>query len=312
LMSFAETAAVGRAFVGDHEPSPRVNVELAATGVANAAGAFFGAMPAGGGASQTAVNRQAGAVTPIASLATALTTLLVMFVLAPYIAFMPHATLAGVIIVYSAGLVQLADFQSVYRIRRTEFIWALAALLGVVLIGTLQGIVVAIIVSIIALGQQVANPPVHVLVRKPGTNVFRPRSDEHPDDESIEGLLILRPEGRLFFLNAERVAETMRSLMQQHQPRAFLLDLSGVFDFEYTALKMLVEAEKRMREQGRMLLIAAPNEQVLTMLERSPLGAHIGRKQMFYNVESAVAHYERQRGDGGKVTVGRVLPLTRA
>ncbi len=291
LMSFAETIAVGRAFLGDKEPMPKPNVELSATGVGNVVGAFFGAMPAGGGTSQTAVARQAGAMTPVAAIVTALMTLLVMFLLAPYIAYMPNATLAGVVIIYSVGLVHLGDFKAVYRVRRTEFYWAVAALLGVILLGTLQGILVAIIVSIIALGQQVANPPVHVLVRKPGTNIFRPQADEHPDDETIDGLLIVRPEGRIFFLNAERVAETMRELIATHQPRMILFDLSAVFDLEYTALKMLVDGERQQRERGVGLLIAAPNEEVLAMLERSPLGEHIPRQQMFYNVETAVAHY---------------------
>jgi sulfate permease, SulP family len=292
LMSFAETAAVGRAFVANEEPWPRANTELAATGAANAIGAFFGAMPSGGGTSQTAVNRLAGAITPAASLVTALTALLVMFVLGPYIALMPEATLAGVVIFYSIGLVQLEDFRAVYAVRRTEFIWAMVALLGVVLIGTLQGILMAIIVSIVALAQQMTHPPVELLVRKPGTALFRPRSKEHPNDEFVPGLLILRPTGRLFFLNAERVAEVIRALMQEHGPRALLLDLSAVFDFEYTALKMLVEAERRMHEQGKVLLIAAPNDAVLNVLERSPLGQHIGRNNMFYNVETAVAHHE--------------------
>lgn len=292
LMSFAETAAVGRAFVANEEPWPRANMELAATGAANAIGAFFGAMPSGGGTSQTAVNRLAGAITPVASLVTAFAALLVMLVLGPYIAHMPEATLAGVVIFYSIGLVQLKDFRAVLAVRRTEFIWAMVALLGVVLVGTLQGILMAIIVSVIALAQQMSHPPVELLVRKPGTGFFRPRSEAHPNDEFIDGLLILRPTGRLFFLNAERVAEVIRGLIEEHRPRTLLLDLSAVFDFEYTALKMFVEAERRMHEQGKVLLIAAPNDTVLNVLERSPLGQRIGRKQMFYNVESAVAHHE--------------------
>jgi sulfate permease, SulP family len=218
----------------------------------------------------------------------------VMFVLGPYIAYMPEATLAGVVIFYSIGLVQFKDFRAVYAVRRTEFIWAMVALLGVVLIGTLQGILMAIIVSIIALAQQMSHPPVELLARKPGTKLFRPRSEAHPQDEFVADLLILRPTGRLFFLNAERVAEVMRALVQEHQPRAVLLDLSAVFDFEYTALKMLVEAERRMQEQGKVLLIAAPNDVVLNVLERSPLGQRIGRKNMFYNVETAVTHHETQ------------------
>jgi MFS superfamily sulfate permease-like transporter len=108
---------------------------------------------------------------------------------------MPHATLAAVVIVYSIGLIRPAEFRAILRVRRTEFIWAVIALGGVVLLGTLQGIVVAIVVSLVALAYQVVNPPVHVLGRKPGTNVFRPRSAEHPEDETFPGLLLLRRKG---------------------------------------------------------------------------------------------------------------------
>ena len=177
-------------------------------------------------------------------------SLLTMLLLSPLIALMPHAVLASIVIVYSVGLIKPAEFRSILEIRRTEFIWALAALLGVMLLGTLKGILVAIIVSLVALAQQTANPPVHVLGRKPGTNVFRPRSPQHPEDESFPGLLLLRLGGRLFFLNAERIAEKIRPLISEAKPRVVALDLSGVFDLEYSALKMLIgggEAASRGR-----------------------------------------------------------------
>ena len=205
-MSFTETIAAGRAFATSEEPPLRPNQELLATGLANAGGALLGAMPAGGGTTQTAVNRLAGARTQLAELVTAGATLVTMLLLAPLIGLMPEATLAAVVIVYSIGLIKPAEFRAILKVRRTEFIWALAALAGVVLLGTLKGILVAIVVSLVALAYQVANPPVHVLGRKPGTNVFRPRSTEHPEDETFPGLLLLRLEGRVFFANAERIS----------------------------------------------------------------------------------------------------------
>src|SRR5215475_1673572 len=212
LMSFTETIAAGRAFAKSDEPSLRANQELLATGLANAGGALFGSMPAGGGTSQTAVNRLAGARTQLAELVTAAVALLTMLFLAPFIGLMPQATLAAVVIVYSIGLIEPADFRHILEIRRTEFLWALTALAGVVLLGTLQGILVAIVVSLVALAYQTANPPVRVLGRKPGTDVFRPRSKEHPEDETFPGLLMLQVEGRVFFVNAERIAEKVRAL----------------------------------------------------------------------------------------------------
>jgi len=291
LMSFTETIAAGRAFATSDEPHLRPNLELAATGLANVGGALLGAMPAGGGTSQTAVNRLAGARTQLAELVTAAVALLTMLFLAPLIGLMPQATLAAVVIVYSIGLIKPVDFHHILEIRRTEFLWALTALAGVVLLGTLQGIIVAIVVSLVALAYQTADPPVRVLGRKPGTDVFRPRSKEHPEDETFPGLLMLQVEGRVFFVNAERIAEKMKALADEAKPRVVALDFSGVTDLEYTALKMLIEAEKRQRERGVSIWLVGLNPEVLSVIQRSSLGNVLGRERMHFNLEVAVAKY---------------------
>jgi len=303
LMSFTETIAAGRAFQAADEPPPRANVELLATGIANLGGALLGAMPAGGGTSQTAVNRLTGARSQLASIVTSVMTVVTMLLLAPLLARLPQAALAAVVIVYSIGLVSPADFAAILRIRRTEFVWAVAAFAGVMLLGTLQGILVAIVVSLVALAQQTANPAVYVLGRKPGTNVFRPRSLEHPLDESFPGLLLLRVEGRLFFLNADRVTETVRSLVAEAKPRYVVLELSGVFDLEYTALMSLIDAERRIRDAGMLLALSGLGPAVYDVVRRSPLGDTLGRERMFFNLETAVdrlatpALAERQQRD---------------
>jgi high affinity sulfate transporter 1 len=291
LMSFTETIAAGRAFAMSEEPELRPNQELVASGLANVTGAFFGAMPAGGGTTQTAVNRLAGARTQLAELVTAAAALLTMLVLAPLIGLMPQATLAAVVIVYSIGLIKPVDFGLILRIRKTEFLWALTALAGVVLLGTLQGILLAIVVSLVALAHQTANPPVRELARKPGTNVFRPRSKEHPEDETFPGLLMIQIEGQIFFANAERIREKMRSFINTANPRVVALDLSGVPDLEYTALKMLVEAEKSERKRGVSIWLVGLNQEVLSVIHRSPLGEILGRERMHFNLELAVAKY---------------------
>jgi len=298
LMSFTETIAAGRAFVGPEEKSPKANQELLATGLANAGGAFLGAMPAGGGTSQTAVNRLAGARTQLAELVTAGIALVIMLFLAPLIALMPQATLAAVVIVYSIGLIQPQEFKEILKIRRTEFFWALTAFAGVMLLGTLHGIVVAIVVSLLMLAHQGADPPVYVLGRKPGTNIFRPLSAEHPEDETFAGLLLLRIEGRFFFGNAEHIGHKMKPLVAEAKPKVVALDLGGVPDLEYTALRMLTEAEKRQRERGVLLWLVGLNPEVLGMVQRSPLGKTLGREAMHFNLETAVARYNEIAGRG--------------
>jgi len=292
LMSFTETIAVGRAFAAPGEPRPAPNRELLATGLASAAGGLFGAMPAGGGATQTAVNRRAGAKTQLAALVTAAVALATLLLLAQLIALMPRAALAAVVVADSVELIKPAEFLEIRRVRRVEFRWAVIAFAGVVFLGTLQGIVVAVIVSLLVIAQQAYNPPVHVVGRKRGTDVFRPLSAENPDDETWPGLLILRPVGRLFFANAPRVAETMRPLVERARPSVVLLDCRSVLDIEYTALKMLTEAEERLRGEGVELWLAGLNPEVLTCVRNSKLGERLGRERMFFNVAGAVERYE--------------------
>jgi len=269
----------------------RPNKELLATGMATAGGAVFGAMPAGGGTSQTAVNLMVGARSQLAGLITGGVTLLTVLFFSPFLSLMPQATLAAVVIVYSAGLIQVAEFRAILAVRRTEFIWAVAAFAGVLLLGTLKGVLVAVVISLASLAQQVADPPVYRLGRKRGTNVFRPISAEHPDDETFGGLLLLRPVGRLFFANGQRVAEKIRLLIDEAQPRVVALDLSAVFDVEYTILKMFAEAEARMKERGILVWLVALDPEVLAAIRRSPFGQAVGQERMFFNLEQVVARH---------------------
>jgi MFS superfamily sulfate permease-like transporter len=182
-------------------------------------------------------------------------------------------------------------------VRRTEFYWAVIAFAGVALLGTLKGILVAVIASLLALAHQTYNPPVYALGRKRGTDVFRPLSEEHPDDETWPGLLIVRAEGRLFFANAQRVGDKIWPLIERTKPSVVVLDCSAVIDIEYTALKMLTEAEETLRRDGVMLWLAALNPDVLTVVKRFRIGETLGRERMLFNLQAAVEKYERARAD---------------
>ena len=295
LMSFTESIAAGRAFAHPDDPPIDANRELVATGAANLGGALLGAMPAGGGTSQTAVVRTAGAQSQKASLVTAGAAAATMLLLAPILALMPHATLAAVVIVYSVGLIQPAEFRAIRTVRSMEFRWALIACVGVLVFGTLKGIVVAIVVSMIGLASQVANPPVYVIGRKRGADVLRPVSPEHPDDETFEGLLILRPIGRLFFVNANYVAERIGALVAQHKPRVLVLDMSRVPDIEYSALQALMEGERRTTERGAMVWLAGLNPDVLEVVRRAGLDERLGEDRLLFNARAAIERFQALR-----------------
>jgi len=299
LMSFTETIAAGRAFAVPDDPAINPNRELLATGAANLGGALTGAMPAGGGTSQTAVVRNAGGRSQKASPVTAGAAVATMLLLAPLLGLLPFATLATVVIVYSIGLIQPAEFRNILRVRKMEFRWSLIAFLGVLVFGTLKGIVVAIIVSMIALASQAANPRVYVIGRKRGADVLRPLSPEHPDDETFDGLLILRPEGRLFFLNAQNVSEQIDELVSKYKPRVLALDMSRVPDLEYSAMQMLVEGEKRTADRGTIVWLVGLNPGVLEVVRHAGLDQRLGPKQMLFNARAAIEQYQAMQVAGG-------------
>jgi sulfate permease, SulP family len=292
LMSFTESIAAARAFARPGDPPIDANRELVATGAANLAGAFFGAMAAGGGTSQTGVVFSAGGRSQKASLVCAGAALATMLALAPLLGLLPYATLAAIVIVYSAGLIQIPEFVAIRRVRNMEFWWAVAAALGVLTFGTLKGIVVAIILSLIGLGSQTARPRVSVIGHKRGADVLRPLSPDHPDDETIEGLLIVRPEGRLFFLNAQNVADQIMALLEKNQPRVLLLDMSRVPDIEFSALQMMIERDQRAMERGVVVWLAGLNPDALEMARRSGLDQQLGRDRMFFNTRTAIARFK--------------------
>lgn len=296
LMSFTESVAAGRAFARPDEPRPQADQELIALGAANLAGSFFHAFPAGGGTSQTAVSSRAGARTQAAALVTVATVAATLLFLSPLISLLPQATLAAVVVVTTLPLLSPLPFRAILQVRRTEFCWALIACAGVVLLGTLPGILVAIAISVLTLMYQANHPPLYAVGRKPGTTVFRPLTGEHPGDETIPGLLIVRTEGRMNFASAPRVSERLWALIRETEPQVLILECSAIPDFEYTALLGLENFEKKLHETGIVLWLTALNPEALKVIKRSRLAQALGHERMFFNLREAVAKYEGQCG----------------
>jgi MFS superfamily sulfate permease-like transporter len=297
LMSFVETIAAGQAFRGPDEPQLEPNKELAAIGLTNLLGGCFSNLPSGGGTSQTAVNRRAGAHSQVAGLATMAVVAAVLFFLAPLVHLMPQATLAAVVIVPCAGMIKLPEFRTIWRTRIMEFSWAIASVAGVVILGTLRGILVAVILSLLGLIYHGTRRPVFVLGCKPGTDVFRPLSKEHPEDETYPGLLLLKTEGMIHFANSQRISDLMWHLIGEHKPRVVVIDCSAIHDLEYTALKRLTESEKTLQQAGISLWLAGLNPEPLQLIQKSALGETLGRSRMYFNLEQAVSSYLKQFGD---------------
>jgi sulfate permease, SulP family len=285
LMSFVESISAARAFAARTDPPVDADRELLALGAANLAGGLFQAYPAGGGTSQTAVNDGAGARTQVAELVTAAMAVLTLTLLASLLADLAQPILGAIVLVAAIGLVNLAPLRRIRTIRRRDFWLGLVALAGVLTFGVLRGVLVAVLISLLVLLHELDNPRIVA-------------------GQSAPGLLVVRPEGRLFFANARRVVDRIGALVdgQQPPPRVVLLDLTVVPDLEITALDRLADLAEDLHGQGRILWVAAPSQRPLEMLRRAAellgrtdLQADTGRLgvRLFPTLEDAVtAHRE--------------------
>ena len=160
--------------------------------------------------------------------------------------------------------------------------------------GHSEGILVAIILSMIGLAIQAAHPRVYLIGRKGGADVSRPLSAEHPDDETIEGLLRAPPEGRIFFLNSDSVLAQVEALIKEHRPRVLALDMSRIPDIEYSALCMLDDLERRAQALGFEYWLVALNLGAPSVVGNVGLAARLGRERMPFNARAARRRFEER------------------
>jgi sulfate permease, SulP family len=295
LMAFTEGVAAARTFRNDDDAPVDTGAELIAVGAANIAAALVGGMPAGGGASQTAVADRAGAKSQMAQWVGAGAVVVTLTALSQAIGLMPKAALAAVIVATGISMIKPATFGAIARVRRDELGWALATVAGVIAFGTLNGILVAVVLSLLTLIYQANHPPVYAMAYDREDDVFR-RAGAGDDDQILPGLLVVGTQGRLHFANAERARDRIRALAERSSPRVLVIDCSAIPDIEYTALLMLTEAERKARSEGAEIWLASVNPDLRRIIDRSPLGAALGSERIFFTLRKAVEAW-RRRGE---------------
>ena len=228
LLGAVETAAVGRTFAAKHGGRLDANQEFVALAAANLAAGLGHGFPASGGMSQSAVNEGGGARTPLSGAIAASVILGVVLLLSPLLQPLPQPVLAAVVLVAVAGLFSLSALQQLWRGDRRELAVALAALLGVLGAGLLQGVLIGAVISLVQLLRRASRPHVAVLGRIPGTRRFSD-SERHPDNELIPGVLIVRPESGLLYFNVDYVRDVIldRTRTVATPPQLVVLDLSA-------------------------------------------------------------------------------------
>jgi MFS superfamily sulfate permease-like transporter len=265
--------------------------ELLALGAAGLAGGLFRAYPAGGGLSQTAVNDQAGAKTQAAALATAGAAALTLLALAPLLSDLPLAVLGGIVLVAAAGLAEPAGLRALRAVRLDEYALALAATAGVLALGALGGILVAVLLSLVVVLWHLNHPPIVRLGRDPASGQYRDLALE-PALETVPGLLVARIEGRLFFANARPVTGRLLDLVAATEPppAVVLLDAASVNDTDVTAAEAFEELHDVLARRGVTLWGASLRARVQALSARRPRWAE-AQDRAFPTLDAAVAAF---------------------
>jgi SulP family sulfate permease len=207
----------------------------------------------------------------VAGVVTAGVVVLTLLFLTPLFENLPQATLGAVVIVAVAGLVDLAALRRIRELRARDFGLGLVALAGVLVLGVLQGVLLAVVVSMLTLIHGANHPPIEVLGRKPGTGFWRDRA-RHPDDETVPGIMVVRPVASIYFANGPRIRHRLLEAIDSAAPRpeVVLVDFGAVPDIDVTALQVLDSFNADLREREISLWLANLNARPLAMLRRLP------------------------------------------
>lgn len=272
LVGFMESISVAKAFARKARYELDPDRELVALGAANLAGAFFGAYPVTGGFSRTAVNAQAGARTPLAGLVTAALVGVTLVALTPLFESLPRAVLSAIVLTAVAGLVDLTEVRTLWRVARGELVLLVLTFVGTLALGIEEGIALGVAASILAFVWRSTRPHVAVLGRLPGTQVYR-NVERFPEAEVTPGVLAVRIDAQLYFGNATFLRRVLRELEAAHRAehetplRCVVLDASGVNELDTSAQAALSDVVRDYRERDVQIVLAMVKGPVRDVLE---------------------------------------------
>src|SRR5450755_540329 len=289
LIGFSQTAGDARTFATRHRYRIDVNQESVAQGMANLGAGVFQGMPVSTSLSASSLNESAGAATPVASLTTGALVVATLLVLAPLFSHLPKAVLAAVIIdAVVFGMIDIAELRRLYRVTRFDFWVAVAAIIGVLSAGVLAGVVIGVALSLGWLIYVATRPPMPLLGREAGTQVFRDL-DENPGDETFPGIAVLRLDGGLFFATAEALEDRIRGLTEDGPHlRALVLDLEGVDFVDSQGAAKLTEIHQLAETAGVTLRLARVKPAVLKVLHADGILERIAADHIHGNVNRAI------------------------
>jgi len=289
LLSYVESVSAARALAQSHGYEIDARQELLGLGAANLSAGLFQAYPVAGGLSQSSVNDKAGARTPLALVFASITIGLCLMFLTGLLTNLPNVVLAAIVLVAVKGLIDIDELRHVWRVSRFEFAITMAAFAGVLLLGILKGVIVAVLVSMLLLIRRAARPHLAFLGRIPGTRLFSD-IERNPDNELTPGVLIFRPEAALLYFNVEHIKsgfwERLRACAEPI--RLVICDLSNSPTMDLAGARMVAAMHDELRASGTALQVVGAHAEVRDILRAEGLDKLVGDLDRRTTVADAV------------------------
>jgi high affinity sulfate transporter 1 len=276
LLAYIESISAARTFALKHRYEVSARQELLALGAANLMTGLFQGYPSAGGLSQSAVNEKSGAKTPLSLVFSSMAIALVLLFLTGVFKNLPNAILAAVVLVAVKGLINLKELRHLFKVSRLDFLAAMVALVGVLLLGILNGVILAMLASVLMLLKRVSRPHIAFLGRVPGTNRFSDFA-RHPDNEQIPGALVFRVEAAVLYFNADHILDTVLGRVQKEERNLKLVvcDLSNTAYVDVAGARMLTRLRDELKSDGTELLIAEAHGTQRDILRAEGLGNQV-------------------------------------
>jgi SulP family sulfate permease len=292
LLGAVETAAIGRMFVAKHGGRFDANQENLALAASNLLAGLGGGFPVSGGTSQSLVNEEGGAKTPLSTALAAVFILVVVLFFSHLLSALPQPVLAAVVLVAIAGLLNFSTLKELWRNDRSEFVVAMAAFGGVLTSGLLRGVMIGAAISLVQLVRTSSRPHVALLGRIPGTRRFSD-CDRHTDNELIPGIMIFRPESALVYFNVDNVCEAIlsRVRVEATPPKLVVVDLSAASIVDMQSAHTLAGMADELTADGIQFHAVEPRSSVRDRLRREHVDSKLGGIDRFTTVADLIDHF---------------------
>ncbi len=292
LLGAVETAAIGRMFAAKHGGRFDANQENLALAASNLFAGLGGGFPVSGGTSQSLVNEEGGARTPLSTALAAVFILMVVLFFSHLLSGLPQPVLAAVVLVAIAGLLKLSTLKELWRSDRSEFVVAVAAFGGVLTFGLLDGVMIGAAISLVQLVRASSHPHVALLGRIPGTRRFSDR-DRHADNELIPNVMIFRPESALVYFNVDNVYDAIlnRVRAEPTPPKLIVFDLSEAANVDMQSAHTLASMADELTAAGIQFHAVEPRSSVRDRLRHAHVDGRLGGIDRFTTVADVIDHF---------------------